>query len=356
MASNVTKTFTYEGKRYYVRAKTEKEAYEKMALKKLELKSADQVYDPGLVTVEEWANKCIETYKTNLSDKALRTCKDIVRLYICSKIGSMKLKNVKQIHCQETINGVAHMSQYVIDQTAQKMRWIFRKAVENGMLQSNPADYIVKPKGYRSERRALTKEEQELFLKCAKRHHHGLLFFLIYGCGCRPSEAARVRMSDFFKRDDRLYLHICGTKSKAADRVVPVPDFVKETLPKKLGSSDYAVTTSRGNPLSEKAQRRAWLSLCRDMNIELGCKVYRNQLVPPLPLADDISPYSLRHTYCTNLQKKGVDIRTAQVLMGHSDISLTANIYTHIDFDSLAMEWDKINGVAPTVALEGSTP
>lgn len=34
---------------------------------------------------------------------------------------------------------------------------------------------------------------------------------------------------------------------------------------------------------------------------------------------------------CTNLQKKGVDIRTAQYLMGHSDITLTANIYTHAD-------------------------
>ncbi len=38
-----------------------------------------------------------------------------------------------------------------------------------------------------------------------------------------------------------------------------------------------------------------------------------------------------RHTYCTDLQKKGIDIRTAQKLMGHSSILITAEIYTHVD-------------------------
>ena len=62
-----------------------------------------------------------------------------------------------------------------------------------------------------------------------------------------------------------------------------------------------------------------------------GCRVYRNELLPPFPLAEDFVPYCLRHTYCTDLQKKGVDIRTAQYLMGHADIQMTANIYTHAD-------------------------
>ncbi len=63
----------------------------------------------------------------------------------------------------------------------------------------------------------------------------------------------------------------------------------------------------------------------------MGCEVYRNELIPPLPLAPDFVPYMFRHTYCTDLQKKGIDIRTAQKLMGHSSISITAEIYTHVD-------------------------
>ena len=81
------------------------------------------------------------------------------------------------------------------------------------------------------------------------------------------------------------------------------------------------------------------------MNIEMGCKVYRNELIPPLPLDDDFVPYFFRHTYCTDLQKKGIDIRMAQKLMGHSDISLTANIYTHFDDDLMELAAQKINRV-----------
>ena len=71
------------------------------------------------------------------------------------------------------------------------------------------------------------------------------------------------------------------------------------------------------------------------MNISMGAKVYRNQLIPPLPLADDFVPYLLRHTYCTDLKKKGIDVRIAKDLMGHADIRTTANIYDHNDDDSL---------------------
>ena len=82
--------------------------------------------------------------------------------------------------------------------------------------------------------------------------------------------------------------------------------------------------------------------------------MYRNQLIAPYPLADDFVPYNLRHTYCTDLQKKGIDIRTAQYLMGHSDISLTANIYTHADNSTILEAARLINGTTGTTL--GTTP
>lgn len=79
------------------------------------------------------------------------------------------------------------------------------------------------------------------------------------------------------------------------------------------------------------------------MNISMGCKTYRNALVPPLPLAEDFCPYCLRHTYCTNLQKAGVDVRTAQKLMGHASVSTTVNIYTHVDHEEILKAGKLIN-------------
>ncbi len=89
------------------------------------------------------------------------------------------------------------------------------------------------------------------------------------------------------------------------------------------------------NNAVKKHNRRSYQRLCntlrQQMNIPMGCRICRNQLLPPFPLAEDFVSYCLRHTYCTGLQKKGVGIRTAQYLVGHSAIRITANIYTHVD-------------------------
>ena len=72
--------------------------------------------------------------------------------------------------------------------------------------------------------------------------------------------------------------------------------------------------------------------------------MYRNQLIPPYPLANDLCAYCLRHTFCTNLQKKGVDLRTAQYFMGHESIEMTANIYTHVDFEIIGAAAKQMSG------------
>lgn len=60
----------------------------------------------------------------------------------------------------------------------------------------------------------------------------------------------------------------------------------------------------------------------------MGATVYRNQIVTSM-VAEDLTPYVLRHTYCTDLQADGVELGVAKYLMGHADISTTSNIYTH---------------------------
>ena len=85
------------------------------------------------------------------------------------------------------------------------------------------------------------------------------------------------------------------------------------------------------------------------MNIEMGAKVFRNKLIPPLPLADDFTMYNLRHTYCTDLEKAGVPINIARQLMGHSDISITSKIYTHASTESMDIARGLINSMGNTM-------
>ena len=59
--------------------------------------------------------------------------------------------------------------------------------------------------------------------------------------------------------------------------------------------------------------------------------IYRVQL-------PNITPHVCRHTYCSNMAKSGMNPKTLQYLMGHSDISVTMNVYTHIGFDDAEEE------------------
>lgn len=68
---------------------------------------------------------------------------------------------------------------------------------------------------------------------------------------------------------------------------------------------------------------------------ELFSRARKSRLIPYDPsedlVAKDLTPYCLRHTFCTDLERAGVPINVAKDLMGHSDIAVTANIYTHRD-------------------------
>ena len=110
-----------------------------------------------------------------------------------------------------------------------------------------------------------------------------------------------------------------------------VDSVIKNTPP-----DEYIAQNTTGNKLNKTARERVWKSFKRQLNIEMGCKVYRNQLIPPYPLAPDLVPYCCRHEFCTDLARRHVDIRIAQKLMGHSDIQLTANIYTNLNQDDLS--------------------
>lgn len=92
-----------------------------------------------------------------------------------------------------------------------------------------------------------------------------------------------------------------------------------------------------------------WRSFKRLVDIEMGAQLFRNQVIQhgePDELWETLTPYCLRHTYCTNLQNAGVPINVAKYLMGHSDISMTANIYTHTTEETVQQAADLINGAA----------
>lgn len=326
-----TKSFTYEGKRYFVHGDTMREIGEKIAIKRRDLEEGRIRLDKSTL-VSDWTVRCLEAYKyPGLGDYARASVSARARKYIIEPIGKMRLCDVKPLYLQRILNGMEGKSTDYIAKIRGLMVFVFRKAVENDLILKNPAEALAVPKGTIGHRRVITDREREYILKTADQEPRFIYFLFMLLCGLRPSEVAEIKGMDI--QGDRL--HVRGTKTASADRIVPIPGYLKSRIP-DVTPFDYLFTV-QGHKLSADNRRRLWLAFKRQLQITAGCRVYRNQLVPPYPIADDLTPYCLRHTYCTDLCRAGVDIRTAQKLMGHADISMTANIYTHED-DSLIDE------------------
>ena len=65
-----------------------------------------------------------------------------------------------------------------------------------------------------------------------------------------------------------------------------------------------------------------------------------NQVVLPfaIELPEIMTPHTMRHTFCTNLANKGMNPKALQYIMGHSNINMTLNYYSHVNFDVAQVE------------------
>ena len=62
-------------------------------------------------------------------------------------------------------------------------------------------------------------------------------------------------------------------------------------------------------------------------------------------LLPDFSPHTLRHTFCTRMAENGINIKVLQEIMGHSNISVTMQVYNHVDLNRTKKEIEKLDDV-----------
>ena len=284
-------------------------------------------YKKGVyMKLKEWADTCVSVYKPNLvmGTKYYSAYHNRLKNCVLKYLGDKEISDILPLDCQMCINHQIGNSAFQINQTKQMMCFLFEKAIDNNIISKNPARNITKPVGTKTTRRSLTNEEREVFLEAIE-DPANLPFAFMYYCGLRPSEARDIKESDLIVIAGVPALHVRGTKTKNAIRDVPLPNNLSRLIQNSLKTPNKA---SEGYVchISEKTLKRRWKPLK---------KVMGN--------AQDLVPYCLRHTFCTDLQKKGIDVRVAQKLMGHSKIELTATIYSHLDEDLFTITFNRLN-------------
>lgn len=327
------KYFTFNHKQYKVYANTPEELGRKLYIKQEELK--EKKIRETNITVAEYVPVCIERYKIGQSDSTRTDYHRGIKKGITNHIGGYLLSEITPELCQDILNLQNGKSKSQINLIYNGLKFIFSHAYAEGKIKNNPTERLIKPKGTYTPRRALTSSEREILLSLATKERKYYCFLLMLLCGCRPTEACLCKGEDIILIDGTPALHIRGTKTKNADRVVPIPQELYKLI-KDTKKDDYISVYPSGKPIIDKNNRtKLWRGLWYKMNLKAGTKAYRNQLQEPYLIPKDLTPYCLRHEYCSELARRGVDIRHAQKLMGHGTIAMTANIYTHIENENI---------------------
>jgi integrase len=345
-------SFHHGGKRYITTGKTKAEAIKKAALKEAALKRGE-IGISNNMTVRRWSEEWLETYKKgNVTDKSYSNDKRFITV-LSSAIGNMRLKDVRDIHLQKILNERRGKSRSDVLHLRNIIRAVFRQARISRLIPYDPSESLTLPSAIENKRRSVTESERSWILKTASAHHAGLWVKMMLYCGLRPGELMALQWKDIdfnrgvvriSKAKESGKHDIKAPKTDAGNRSVPIPSIYLSEL-RSVCRSPFEfmfIQKTKDSPLTETSFYCAWHSFLRDMDIAMGAKVYRNQIIYSL-VANDLSPYCLRHTYCTDLEAAGVPINVAKELMGHSDITVTANIYTHKSDRALTDAAQKIN-------------
>lgn len=360
----IRRSLTWEGKRYEVYGKTAQEAADKLADLKASIKRGEKTLGWNS-TVDRWFHEWLGLYKNpaGLTPKSLGMYAEKYNLYIKPKIGMMRLRDVRDVHLQRILNEEAGMSYSHVAKIRLVMKEMFSRARKSHLIIWDPSEDLVLPETVEGRRRSITEEERTAILKVAETHRAGLWVLTLLYAGLRPGETIPLiwKDVDFNKNEIHIYKAsesgtgvIKDPKTQAGFRDIPIQNSLLQPLKAARGEPLSPVfTNTKGRPLDAKALHRLWTSFKRALDIHMGAKVYRNRIIKSV-VAEDLSPYCLRHTFCTDLQRAGVPLNVAKELMGHSDISVTANIYTHKDQSVLHENMKKLSLIAGNDAVNQS--
>ena len=285
--------------------------------------------------VGEWARIWFDKYKSGLRPNTLRMYKDVYNGHILPLIGEIPLRNVKPVHVRDVMSTVSEKSESLQHKVLITMRQIFQTAQQNGLIAKDPTNGIkTTPHAVPDKVKHLTGDQVKALLKAASDEKARAFIGVCLYCGLRREEALGLQWGDIKENSltvNRALSFVKNQpdpsqelKTKAAHRTIPIPEPLYKILRDTPKTGMYVITKADGGPMTQMALRRMWEKVVKSVDFP-------------------VHPHMLRHTYATNLYYAGVDLRTAQYLLGHSSIQMTAQIYTHLDHQDGLSAADKIN-------------
>ena len=332
-----------KGKRISVYGKTKNEVRQKLTNVQWELDNNSFVHAPDKLTVNNWLDLWLENCSGHLVHSSMYERKQYARLYIRPYIGDIKLdelcpNDVRVLYNKLVKRGLADNT---IRNTRNVLRASLQQAVDDEILKKNVASKIVPPHSQKEakEIHPLSDEEIAKFLAAIKDNYWGPVFFIDLFTGLRKGELIGLTWDciDFEKETIHVYrqLHLMEgegyyafTKLKnKKDRIIFPPKCVFDMLrfvkkrqnEQRLQYGDmwenkenFIFTHDNGLHCTHKGIFQSFKNIMKKMGL------------PQTRLHD------LRHTYATISLQNGVDPKTISLMLGHSTVKFTLDVYTHL--------------------------
>ena len=278
------------------------------------------------------------------------------------RIDSIKISDAKLflIHLQRE-KGMSYSS---IHNIRGVLRPAFQLAVDDDLIMKNPFGFEMGTviQNDSKKREAITTEEKENFLVFVRADNHYKQYYdafcLLFATGLRISEFCGLTTRDLdFKnkvihvnkqlvRHSDMEYYIETTKTSSGKRDFPMDD--------EMEAICRRIIQNRRKPKVEKVIKGASGFLFYDKNdmprVALHWEKYFEYAVNKYNrthkvLMPKITPHVCRHTFCSEKAKEGMNPKALQYLMGHSDIAVTLNVYTHMGLDDARKELEKMRAV-----------
>lgn len=241
------------------------------------------------------------------------------------------------------------------------VRPAFEMAVQDDLIRKNPFGFELATVVVNDSvtREAITRAQERAFLKfiqednCYRKYYDGI--YILFNTGLRISEFCGLTISDIDFQNKRIRVDhqlqrkrdmeyiIEDTKTKSGERYVPMSQQVVECFRRVIanrkppkqepiidGYTGFLFLDKNGMPMVALHWEHYFKHIRNKYN-----SIYKVQL-------PKITPHVCRHTFCSNMARSGMSPKTLQYIMGHSDISVTLNTYTHLTFDDAKAEFDRV--------------
>ncbi|WP_342045960.1 site-specific integrase [Bacillus sp. OTU530] len=286
-------------------------------------------------TVENLLAMWLEMKKASLKETTFISYETSVK-HIVYHLGRVTLEKLNATQIQRMCNTLANdLSSTTVNKIHNVLKRCLRYAVKIGMIQKNPAEFVDPQKEEPKELVVWDEQQAQHFMELTKKSRNHIAFVLALTTGMRKGEILGLRWQDIDFENKSLSIRQTlsplnkiqtGGKTTAARRFISLPDMTLDALKQhrlrlkkeklKMGEAytdnDLVVCTRFGNVLGHN-----------DLSDSFQLYLKRSGL-PKIRFHD------LRHTHATLLLKAGVHVKIVSERLGHTNIAITLNTYSHI--------------------------